>query len=333
MKIQSVSVCLLTCMFACSSGGSTSGTDSVSDLSVSDSSDLSGSGSGTDLGESQDLAAAPDLKPAIPSDADCFTDWKQLGNCPAPQITESYFGNNCVGTTGVFVAGRYFQSGNKFWTSNGFMPYGPYAMANNLNRDTWNYLSPRLVCITTSNDASVWSGFAMQLRNPDGQLSNSVTVLNKAGLYPALPSSGTTNPFDLNACMDTPMTMTQAQARFVPPASSAALGTVTISRRSRACNAVSGCGSFGAPTTEATLPATLQVTGGTSIELRLGASSCGTLSASSGVVTNTCPSTGPAGSYSAHLAGNCLMLWQRQFSSVAGDGSYTQTDYGAVIKF
>ena len=302
----------------------------MSDFAVSETSDLAGPA----LDGSADLAVPADLMPAIPTDSDCFTNWKQLGNCPAPEITDSYLGNNCAGTTGVFVAGRYFQSGNKFWTSNGFLPYGPLALPSKLSRDTWNYLTPRLLCITTSNDATYWTGFAMQIRNPDGQVSNSVTVGYKGGTNPALPSSGSLDPFDLNACMDTPMTMTQAQSRFVPPASSASLGTMTISRRTRLCNAVSGCGAYGATTTEATTPVTLQVAGGgSSIELRLGTGNCGPLNPTGGYLTHSCPTTGAAGSYNAHLAGSCVMLWQRQFSAVAGDGSYTETSYGSVIKF
>ena len=94
--------------------------------------DMAVSPGGSDMAQVNDMLPPPDLTPPIPSEADCFTDWKKLGNCPAPQITESYLGNNCAGTTGVFVVGRYFQSGNKFWTTNGFMPYGPYALPSKL---------------------------------------------------------------------------------------------------------------------------------------------------------------------------------------------------------
>jgi hypothetical protein len=270
--------------------------------------------------------------PAIPSDADCFTDWKARGNCPAPQITESYLGNNCMGTTGVFVVGRYFQSGNQFWTTNGFMPYGPYALTTKLNRDTWNYLTPRLMCITTSADATYWTGFAMQVKNPDGQTSNSVTVGNKLGLTPTLPSTGTTTPFDWNACMDAPMSYSQGQARITPPASSVTLGSLTIGRRSRPCNAVSGCGSWGATATETTTTAGLQVSGGTSIHFMLGTTDCGAIG-SGLVTTNSCGTTGAAGSYDAHVSANCMMLGQRRFSTVAGDGSYTETNWSAVIRY
>jgi hypothetical protein len=307
------------------------------DLSSGASTDLAGAstdlaGPSTDMARAPDLLPPPDLSPPPPSEADCFTDWKRLGTCPAPQITDSYLGQNCAGTTGVFVVGRNFQSANKFWTDNGFMPYGPDALAPKLGRDTWNYLTPRVMCITTSADSAYWTGFAMQVRNPDGQVSNSVTVTNKLGVTMKLPSTGTTNPFDWNACMDGPMTYAQGQARIMPPASSAMLGPVTIGKRSRACNAVSGCGSFGATTTETTTTASLQVSGGTSIHFMLGATDCGAIG-SGYIITNNCSTTGAAGTYFAHVSGNCMMLWQRRFSTVAGDGSYTETDWGAVLRY
>ena len=49
-------------------------------------------------------------------------------------------------------------------------------------------------------------------------------------------------------------------------------------------------------------------------------------------IASCCLSLAP-GSYETHVAGSCMVLWQRKFSTVAGDGSYTQTDYGAVIKY
>ncbi len=304
---------------------------SVIDMAVGGDPDLAASAADLAM-PSPDLSPPPDLAPPIPSEAECFTEWKARGNCPAPQITESYLGNNCAGTTGVFVVGRYFQSGNKFWTTNGFMPYGPYSLDTKLSRDTWNYLTPRVMCITTNNDATYWTGFAIQVRNPDGKTSNSVTVTNKLGLSPALPSTGTTNPFDWNACMDAPMTYAQGQAKIMPPMSSATLGAVTISKRTRPCNAVSGCGSWNPTTTEATTTAGLQVMGGTAIHFMLGTTSCGAIG-SGFVNTNYCSTTGPAGSYDAHVSANCMMLNRRGFSSVLGDGSYTETQWGAVIRY
>ena len=184
-------------------------------------------GGGDLRGAPADLAAR-DLAPAMPTDADCYYGWKTLGTCPAPQITESYLSNNCAGTTGVFVIGRYFQSANSSDAS-----AGPYALSPKLNRNTWNFLSPRMACITTSADTSYWTGFSMQVKNPDGQTSNSVTVQSRLGARPPLPSSGSKDPFDPNACFDAGMTKSEALARFMPGSSTTTLGMMTISKRSR----------------------------------------------------------------------------------------------------
>ncbi|MBL9005613.1 MAG: hypothetical protein JNJ46_15265 [Myxococcales bacterium] len=321
---------LLSSYVGCSSGGAPNGPPgSGRDLTGGDVTDLSSGPS--DLSGGTDLQSTEDMAGTMPSDADCFTEWPRLTACPAPQITEAYLGNNCVGTTGVFVVGRYFQSGNKFWTSNGFMPYGPYALPARLNRDTWNFLSPRLVCITTSADPGTWTGFEMQLKNPDGQLSNVANVLNRLGSTVTLPSSGSSHPFDGNACMDPPMSLVQAQARIIAPASTATLGMVTLSRRSRACNSVSGCGAWGPTTLDSTLSLGLKVSGG-NVNVTLGTADCGVVG-SGLITTNICASGGSAGSLEAHVSAGCAMLWQRKFSTVGGDGNYTQTDWGAVIKY
>ena len=325
-------VLLLGSSVGCSSGGAPNGPPGTPrDLAGGgEGQDLSGGGG--DLGAGFDLPPGEDMTGSMPSDADCFTEWPRLSTCPAPQITEAYLGNNCVGTTGVFVVGRYFQSGNKFWTSNGFMPYGPYALPSRLNRDTWNWLSPRLLCITTSADPASWTGFEMQLKNPDGQVSNAANVINRLGSAVTLPSSGSSNPFDGNACLEAPMTQAQAQARIVAPASAATLGMATISRRSRSCNSVSGCGLWGPVTTETTVSLGLKVSGGSSINVTLGTADCGAVG-SGLITTNICGTGGTAGSYEAHVAGSCAMLWQRKFSSVGTDGNYTQTEWGAVLKY
>jgi hypothetical protein len=323
-------VLLLGSSLNCSSGGAPSGPPgTLRDLASGDPLDLSGASS--DLAGRVDLQAGEDMAGSMPSDADCFTEWPRLSTCPAPQITEAYLGNNCVGTTGVFVVGRYFQSGNKFWTSNGFMPYGPYALPPRLGRDTWNYLSPRLVCITTSADPGSWTGFEMQLKNPDGQVSNTANVLNRLGSAVTLPSSGSSHPFDANACLDPVMTQAQAQARIIAPASTASLGMVTISRRARACNAVSGCGAWGPTTVEMTASLGLKVSG-SNVNITLGTADCGPVG-SGLITTNICGTGGAAGSFEAHVSSGCAMLWQRKFSTVGGDGNYTQTDWGAVVRY
>lgn len=286
---------------------------------------------GVDLrGAPVDLAAR-DLAPAMPTDADCYYGWKTLGTCPAPQITESYLSNNCAGTTGVFVIGRYFQSANSSDSS-----AGPYALSPKLNRNTWNFLSPRMACITTSADTSYWTGFSMQVKNPDGQTSNSVTVQSRLGARPPLPSSGSKDPFDPNACFDAGMTKSEALARFMAGSSTTTLGMMTLSKRSRPCNMLTGCAAWGSATTEASgVPAGLAIGGGGStVQFNLGGRDCGVLGSNDYTITqNSCPTTGAAGSYSVHVASACLMLWHSQRSTVAGDGSYTQTDYGGVLRY
>lgn len=320
---------LVVSSVACSSGGAPNGPPgTVRDLAGTEGPDLSGGNvdlSGVDLPPSEDMAGS------TISDADCFTEWPRLPGCPAPQITEAYLGNNCVGTTGVFVLGRYFQSGNKFETKNGFMPFGPFAVPARLSRDTWNWLSPRMVCITTSADPGTWTGFEMQLKNPDGQLSNVVNVVNRLGATPILPSSGSTNPFDANACLDPAMSQTDAKARIVAPASTVTLGTVTVSKRTRSCNSLSGCGAWGPTTTDSTASLGLKVAG-SNVNATLGTADCGAVG-SGLITTNVCGSSGSAGSLEAHVSSTCTMLWQRKFSTVGTDGNYTQTDWGAVVKY
>jgi hypothetical protein len=232
----------------------------------------------------------------------------------------------------VFVVGSHFQSANQFDVNNGWMPHGPFALPSQLNRDTWNWLTPLMLCITTSADPGYWSGFSMQVRNPDGQTSNSVTVQNLLGAKPALPSSESTDPFDPNACYDAEMTSTEALARFPPAATTVTLGTLSIMQHARACNTATGCAAWGAATEESSVAANLQISGG--VHFALGTTDCGTLGNNDyTLVYNSCSTTDAAGSYNIHVANSCLMLWQTTRSIPAGDGSYTQTDYGAVLRF
>lgn len=279
-----------------------------------------------------DLAAHADLLPGSPSELDCYYNWKTLSGCPAPQISDSYLSQDCDGTTGVFVIGRYFQHGNQYDSMNGWLPHGPFAMTDRLNRDSWNWITPRMVCITTSGDAGTWTGFDMQLKNPDGQLSNKVTVQNRLGGRPALPSTGSADPFDPNACYDAGMTMAEAVARFPAGKSMTILGNLSIQRRSRPCNTLTGCAAWGAAVAETTVAARLQTAG--TVHFALDTTDCGTLGGSDYTITyNGCTTAGPAGNYNVHVAAACLMLWQTTRSGIGGDGSYTQTDYGAVLRY
>src|SRR5581483_10833964 len=172
----------------------------------------------------------------------------------------------------------------------------------------------------------------MQLKNPDGQTSNKLTVQNRLAGRPPLPSTGSTDPFDPNACYDAGMTMAEAVAKFPMAASMTTLGNLPIRRRSRPCNTLTGCAAWGAEASEATVAAKLQING--NVHFALDSTDCGALGGSDYTITyNSCTSAGPARGYSVHVAASCLMLWQTTRSTIAGDGSYTQTDYGAVLRY
>jgi hypothetical protein len=267
--------------------------------------------------------------PAVPDGVACFDSWSQLGTCPAPQIDAAYLTQDCDATTGIFVVGRGFQSANMFDVNNGWMPHGPAALTPKLNRDTWNVLTPTFMCITTSADAQYWTGFSMQVRNPDGQLSNTVTVSNQLAGRPPLPSTDSDDPFDPDACLEAGMTQQEAQSHFAQGASTAQIGTVDIVRRDRACNTATGCSAWNATQNVASTDAGLAIAGGgAQIDLTLGGSDCGRLGASDYTLTyNSC------GAYDVHVAGHCLRLSSTVRSSVASDGSYTQTDSAAVLRF
>ena len=270
--------------------------------------------------------ASPDAAVA-PSGVQCFTEWQRVGNCAAPTITAAYLTQNCAGTTGIFVVGSGFQSANLFDINNGWMPHGPRALPAQLNRDSWNVLTPTFVCITTSADPGYWTGWAMQVRNPDGQLSNSVTVTNQLSGRPALPTTDSTDPFDPDACLEAGMTQQEALTHFAPGASTATIGTLDIVSHDRACNASTGCLAWNAQTSVSSTPIGLAISNN-QVDLTLGGSDCGRLGESDYTLTyNSC------GAYSVHVAAHCLMLSRTARTAVANDGSYTQTDTAAVLRF
>jgi hypothetical protein len=125
------------------------------------------------------------------------------------------------------------------------------------------------------------------------------------------------------------MTQQAAQARFAQGASTASIGTVTIVRHDRPCNAATGCGAWNAPEDVETAEVGLAVAGGgTQINLTLGATDCGRLGASDYTLTyNYC------GDFAVHVADHCLRVESTERSPIAGDGSYTQTDAAAVLRF
>ena len=68
------------------------------------------------------------------------------------------------------------------------------------------------------------------------------------GAHP--PDAGTvTDPFDPGSCPGAPLTQAQAAKFFQAGATQAIIGSYTLEMRKRACNAVTGCGAWGAPTT------------------------------------------------------------------------------------
>jgi hypothetical protein len=264
-----------------------------------------------------------------PSGVDCFYNAQQLGTCPAPVIAAAFLTQDCDATTGIFVVGTGFQSANQFDVNNGWLPHGPYALTPKLNRDSWNVLTPTFVCITTSADPQYWTGFQMQLRNPDGQLSNAVTVTNQLSGRPPLPTTDSLDPFDPDACLEAGMTQQEALAHFAPAASTASIGSVEIVSHERACNSATGCGAWNATTAVAPAAIGLAIAGtGSQVDLTLGSTDCNRLGASDYTLTyNTC------GAYALHVAAHCLQLSSTARSAIANDGSYTQTDFGAVLHF
>jgi hypothetical protein len=268
--------------------------------------------------------------PVGPSGVDCFYDWQSLEGCGAPVVTAAYLTNNCQATTGVFVVGTGFQSANLFMVDNAWLPYGPEVISTSWNRDSWNVLTPTFMCLTTSASPDTWSGFPIHLRNPDGQLSNSVTVQNLLGMRPPLISTGSNDPFDPDACLDAGMTHAEALATFAPAASTSTLGAVTIVSRSRSCNTATGCLPWGAATTVASnVVAGLVLTdGGSTVNFTFEGDDCGELGEHDRTLTyNSCPE------YEVHVAAHCLRAASTVRSAIAGDGNYTQTDSAALLRY
>ncbi|MBV8760804.1 MAG: hypothetical protein JO257_26155, partial [Deltaproteobacteria bacterium] len=281
----------------------------------------------TDAATDAHADASPDAAVAPPG-VQCFTEWQRTPNCAAPSITAAYLTQNCAGTTGIFVVGSGFESANLFDINNGWMAHGPRALPTQLNRDSWNVLTPTFVCITTNADPSYWTGWQMQVRNPDGQLSNSVTVTNQLSARPPLPTTDSIDPFDPDACLEGGMTQQEALTHFAPGASTATIGTLAIVSHTRACNAATGCQAWTAPTAVSSTPIGLAIANAGAVDLTLDGSDCGRLGASDYTLTyNSC------GAYEVHVAAHCLMLSRTQRTSVANDGSYSQTDTGAVLRF
>jgi hypothetical protein len=190
------------------------------------------------------------------------------------------------------------------------------------------------MCITTSANPAIWSGFTLQLQNPDGQLSNSVTVQNLLSARPALVSTGSDDAFDPDACLDTGMTHDQALAMFAMGASTSMLGRLAITAHTRSCNSATGCLAWGAPATIATnVPAGLAITGnGSAVDFTLGSADCGSLGhADETLAYNYCDMADQG--YAVHVAAHCLQLSATVRSPIAPDGSYSQTDTVGLVRY
>ena len=146
---------------------------------------------------------------------------------------------------------------------------------------------------------------------------------------PALPTTDSTDPFDPDACLEAGMTQQEALGHFGQGASTASIGSVDIVSRTRACNSATGCNAWSATIAVATTPIGLAVAcSGSRVDLTLGSTDCGRLGASDYTLTyNDCDA------YTVHVESHCLQLSRTARAAIAGDGSYTQTAYGAVLRF
>lgn len=160
----------------CSRGGlDDSDRGELADLAAPPERDLAGDVA--DLRAGPDLAAPPDLT-ALPTAEQCLEGWRNYGGrCPAPTISESYVGRDCVGTTGWFILGSNFQLEQH---NTGIADYGPQSFGANGNQKHWNIITPTKLCVTVAAQfADTWVGKTIYVKNPDGKQSNSVVVTNK----------------------------------------------------------------------------------------------------------------------------------------------------------
>ena len=108
-----------------------------------------------------------------PTPEQCLKGWREL-DCPAPSISASYVGHGCVGTTGWFIEGNYFQHEKD---NTGIADYGPQSIGANGNQRHWNIITPTKLCVTVAAAfKSTWVGKTIHVKNPDSKTSNSVVV-------------------------------------------------------------------------------------------------------------------------------------------------------------
>ena len=124
-----------------------------------------------------DLTLPPDL--AGPTAAECFERWRMYGGtCPAPVITQAWAATTgCSGSNpGLFIEGMNFQLEMH---NMGIADYGPQCLEGH-DQKHWNELTTTRLCVTmNATYALSFPGKRLSVRNPDGKVSNSVTIMRR----------------------------------------------------------------------------------------------------------------------------------------------------------
>ncbi|MFO0578838.1 MAG: hypothetical protein U1A78_32955 [Polyangia bacterium] len=124
-----------------------------------------------------DLTLPPDL--AGPTAAECFERWRMYGGtCPAPVITQAWAATTgCSGgNPGLFIEGMNFQLEMR---NMGIADYGPQCLEGH-DQKHWNELTTTRLCVTmNATYALSFPGKRLSVRNPDGKVSNSVTIMRR----------------------------------------------------------------------------------------------------------------------------------------------------------
>lgn len=113
---------------------------------------------------------------AGPTAAMCYEGWRMYGgSCPAPIITSAWAATTgCVGANpGLFIEGMNFQLEKR---NTGIADYGPQAQEG-FDQKHWNELTTTRLCVTMSSSYALsFPGKRLSVKNPDGKVSNSVTI-------------------------------------------------------------------------------------------------------------------------------------------------------------
>lgn len=280
-----------------------------------------------DPGTTADETLSSTSTSTSPSEVQCFYEARALRSCPAPQITAAYLGT-CGETQGLVIVGHFFQSVDRNnYPYSGSATTGPTLSTRDTIRDTWNELTAQRMCATSGTYPGV--GTAIEVRNPDGKLSNSVVVEDRRSNSPPLPTTGSDDPFDLDACSDPVMTSAEALERFDAGADSAALGSFTVVSQSRPCNSITGCAARGAVTQVTTLPLGLGTNHPSFFNVVLDGRSCNRL-----VRNNTCyPGPVANSDYQVRVGSTCAQIRSIVRTAIQANGNYTRTDYVGLLRY